>query len=250
MLQKKWGASLVTAFSSQWSRAVNDKWTLSSRAVVRDAKLDLSLLVGRTFGTKRVTTANSAIGENGLTVDVNFSKFSQSESGLSQSYSGSIDQTGPIRLDAKFEKPSRIAENQLRFSYSASAASGCFRRRGVLGRANGTFFAAPKLGQQFAVVTTGEASDIPVYLQSQEVTKTDQNGNAIVPSLRRGKANKISISPEELPFEYDITNTMYDLPLSLWRLLYQSLDPPAALGHRATARCLWQGFARRKRGHI
>ena len=78
----------------------------------------------------------------------------------------------------------------------------------MLGRANGTFFAAPKLGQQFAVVTTGEASDIPVYLQSQEVTKTDQNGNAIVPSLRRGKANKISISPEEIPFEYDITNTM------------------------------------------
>lgn len=208
MLQKKWGASLVTAFSSQWSRAVNDKWTLSSRAVVRDAKLDLSLLVSRTFGTKRVTTANSAIGENGLTVDVNFSKFSQSESGLSQSYSGSIDQTGPVRLDAKFEKPSRIAENQLRFSYSASAASGYFSRRGVLGRANGTFFAAPKLGQQYAVVTTGEAADIPIYLQSQVVTKTDQNGTAIVPSLRRGKANKISISPEEIPFEYDITNTM------------------------------------------
>ena len=40
------------------------------------------------------------------------------------------------------------------------------------------------------------------------VTKTDQNGNAIVPSLRRGKVNKISISPEEIPFEYDITNTM------------------------------------------
>ena len=155
-----------------------------------------------------MTTANSAIGENGLTVDVNFSKFSQSESGLSQSYSGSIDQTGPIRLDAKFEKPSRIAENQLRFSYSASAASGWFSSRGVLGRANGTFFAAPKLGQQYAVVTTGEAADIPIYLQSQVVTKTDQNGTAIVPSLRRGKANKISISPEEIPFEYDITNTM------------------------------------------
>lgn len=165
-------------------------------------------MVSRTFGTKRVTTANSAIGENGLTLDVNFSKFSQSESGLSQTYSGSIDQTGPVRLDAKFEKPSRTVNHQLRFSYSTSATSGYYTRRGVLGRANGTFFAAPKLGQQYAVVTTGEASDIPVYLQSQEVTKTDRNGNAIVPSLRRGQANKISISPEEIPFEYDITNTM------------------------------------------
>jgi outer membrane usher protein len=208
MVQKKWDASVATSFSSQWSRALNEKWSLSARAAARSAKLDLSLLVSRTFGTKQVTTTNSAIGENGLTLDVNFSKFSQNESGLSQTYSGSIDQTGPVRFDAKFEKPSRIADHQLRFSYSASATSGYYTRRGVLGRANGTFFAAPKLGQQFAVVTTGEASDIPVYLQSQEVTKTDQNGNAIVPSLRRGKANKISISPEEIPFEYDITNTM------------------------------------------
>ena len=208
MVQKKWDASVATSFSSQWSRALNEKWSLSARAAARSAKLDLSLLVSRTFGTKQVTTANSAVGENGLTLDVNFSKFSQNESGLSQTYSGSIDQTGPVRFDAKFEKPSRIADHQLRFSYSASATSGYYTRRGVLGRANGTFFAAPKLGQQLAVVTTGEASDIPVYLQSQEVTKTDQNGNAIVPSLRRGKANKISISPEEIPFEYDITNTM------------------------------------------
>jgi outer membrane usher protein FimD/PapC len=208
MVQKKWDASVATSFSGQWSRALNEKWSLSARAAARSAKLDLSLLVSRTFGTKQVTTTNSAIGENGLTLDVNFSKFSQNESGLSQTYSGSIDQTGPVRFDAKFEKPSRIADHQLRFSYSASATSGYYTRRGVLGRANGTFFAAPKLGQQFAVVTTGEASDIPVYLQSQEVTKTDQNGNAIVPSLRRGKANKISISPEEIPFEYDITNTM------------------------------------------
>ena len=208
MVQKKWDASVATSFSSQWSRALNEKWSLSARAAARSAKLDLSLLVSRTFGTKQVTTTNSAIGENGLTLDVNFSKFSQNESGLSQTYSGSIDQTGPVRFDAKFEKPSRIADHQLRFSYSASATSGYYTRRGVLGRANGTFFAAPKLGQQFAVVTTGEASDIPVYLQSQEVTKTDQNGNAIVPNLRRGKANKIGISPEEIPFEYDITNTM------------------------------------------
>ena len=208
MVQKKWDTGLVTSFSTQWTRTLNEKWTLSARAAARSAKLDLSLLVSRTFGTKRVTTANSAIGENGLTLDVNFSKFSQSESGLSQTYSGSIDQTGPVRLDAKFEKPSRTANHQLRFSYSTSATSGYYARRGVLGRANGTFFAAPKLGQQYAVVTTGEASDIPVYLQSQEVTKTDRNGNAIVPNLRRGKANKISISPEEIPFEYDITNTM------------------------------------------
>ena len=162
MVQKKWDTSLVTAFSTQWTRTLNEKWTLSARAAARSAKLDLSLLVSRTFGTKRVTTANSAIGENGLTLDVNFSKFSQSESGLSQTYSGSIDQTGPVRLDAKFEKPSRTVNHQLRFSYSTSATSGYYTRRGVLGRANGTFFAAPKLGQQYAVVTTGEASDIPV----------------------------------------------------------------------------------------
>ena len=208
MVQKKWNAGHTTTFSTQWSRALNEKWSLSARAALRSAKLDLSLLVTRTFGTKRVTTANSGIGENGLTLDVNFSKFSQSESGLSQTYSGSIDQTGPVRLDAKFEKPSRIANHQLRFSYTTSATTGYYTRRGVLGRANGTFFATPNLGHQYAVVTTGEASDIPVYLQSQEVTKTDRNGNAIVPSLRRGKANRISVSPEEILFEYDITNTM------------------------------------------
>lgn len=56
----------------------------------------------------------------------------------------------------------------------------------------------------FAVVEVGDVADLPVYVDNQLVTRTNESGHALVPNLRPYEDNKISVHPEDLPLDTSI----------------------------------------------
>jgi outer membrane usher protein len=56
----------------------------------------------------------------------------------------------------------------------------------------------------FAMVDVAGLADVPVYVENQLTTHTDSSGRALLYNLRPYEANRISITPEELPLDTSI----------------------------------------------
>jgi outer membrane usher protein len=56
----------------------------------------------------------------------------------------------------------------------------------------------------FAMVDVAGLADVPVYVENQLTTHTDADGRALLYNLRPYEANRISITPEELPLDTSI----------------------------------------------
>jgi outer membrane usher protein len=59
----------------------------------------------------------------------------------------------------------------------------------------------------FAMVDVAGIADVPVYVENQLTTHTDSSGKALLFNLRPYEANKISITPEDLPLDTTIDST-------------------------------------------
>jgi outer membrane usher protein len=59
----------------------------------------------------------------------------------------------------------------------------------------------------FAMVDVAGLPDVPVYVENQLTTHTDESGKALLYNLRPYEANRISIAPEELPLDTTIAST-------------------------------------------
>jgi outer membrane usher protein len=56
----------------------------------------------------------------------------------------------------------------------------------------------------FAMVDVAGLADVPVYVENQLTTHTDASGRALLYNLRPYEANRISITPEDLPLDTSI----------------------------------------------
>jgi outer membrane usher protein len=56
----------------------------------------------------------------------------------------------------------------------------------------------------FAMVDVAGLADVPVYVENQLTTHTDASGRALLYNLRPYEANRISITPEDLPLDTNI----------------------------------------------
>jgi len=56
----------------------------------------------------------------------------------------------------------------------------------------------------FAMVDVAGLADVPVYVENQLTTHTDSSGRALLYNLRPYEANRISITPEDLPLDTSI----------------------------------------------
>jgi outer membrane usher protein len=64
--------------------------------------------------------------------------------------------------------------------------------------------AARQVNDSFAVVDVAGLADVPVYIDNQKITETDQSGRALLHDLRPYEINRISIDPLELPLDTQI----------------------------------------------
>lgn len=67
----------------------------------------------------------------------------------------------------------------------------------------GTFLSRP-VYDSFALVRVPGVKDVRVYLNAQEVGKTDENGNLLVPSLISYYGSQVKIATEDVPLSYTL----------------------------------------------
>jgi outer membrane usher protein len=75
---------------------------------------------------------------------------------------------------------------------------------GALTWLDGELRTARTINGSFAVVDVAGIADVPVYLDNQLVTHTDQNGRALLYNLRQYEDNRIGVDPVELPLDTSI----------------------------------------------
>jgi outer membrane usher protein len=63
---------------------------------------------------------------------------------------------------------------------------------------------ARQVNDSFAVVDVAGLPGVPVYIDNQRITETDQSGRALLHDLRPYEINRISIDPLELPLDTEI----------------------------------------------
>lgn len=76
---------------------------------------------------------------------------------------------------------------------------------GALVFMNRQLFAARRINDAFAVVSTDGVSDVPVLLENRPIGATNARGNLLVTPLNAYQRNKLSIDPMELPENVDIS---------------------------------------------
>lgn len=103
------------------------------------------------------------------------------------------------------------------YNLEASRLSGTTSyRAGVSGGVailDGHAYLARRLDDSFAVVQVGDYDDVDVYLDNQPVSRT-RGGYALVTRLRPYQSNTITIRPESLPLDAEITTLRLNLSLS------------------------------------
>ena len=72
---------------------------------------------------------------------------------------------------------------------------------------DGQLNATRAINGSFAMVDVAGIADVPVYVENQLTTHTDSSGKALLYNLRPYEANKISITPEDLPLDTAINST-------------------------------------------
>ena len=72
---------------------------------------------------------------------------------------------------------------------------------------DGQLNATRAINGSFAMVDVAGVPDVPVYVENQLTTHTDSSGRALLYNLRPYEANRISITPEDLPLDTAINAT-------------------------------------------
>ena len=138
---------------------------------------------------------------------------------------------------------------------------------GSIGFLEGLLFATRKIGlDSFAVVKVGDVENVPVYRSNQIVALTNSDGMALVPNILPYQKNKITIKPDELPFNVEIKGTeeiinayarsgvLLDFPihhsLNALLVLHQANGNPVPMGASVTVNGKLLKFPVAKRGEV
>jgi outer membrane usher protein len=82
---------------------------------------------------------------------------------------------------------------------------------GSLAYAGGKVFAARGLGDAFGVATVSDYPNVRVYQENQLVGRTDSAGRIALPELRAYEENRISIDPNDVPLEAQVSRDVQAL---------------------------------------
>ena len=110
------------------------------------------------------------------------------------------------RFFAGMDMRSNWGEHGLDWVSAPNGASWRARTAGSLGMLAGHRFYGPPIYGGFALVSTGDAPDIPIYRWNLPVAVSDSQGMALVTTLNPYQKNLLAIKPEEVPLQYRVAS--------------------------------------------
>ena len=101
---------------------------------------------------------------------------------------------------------SGVGQHGVDVASSAAGQTWRVRTAGSAGGLGGHYFVGPPITGGFALVSTGDAPQIPVYRWNLPVAVSDARGVALVTALSPYQKNLLAIKPEEVPLQYRVAS--------------------------------------------
>jgi outer membrane usher protein len=106
--------------------------------------------------------------------------------------------------DADWRQQFRSADLEVEAARNAGVDGRSAYLSGAMTYIDGQIDTTRQVNGSFAMVDLAGLADVPVYVENQLTTHTDENGRALLYNLRPYEANRISIVPEDLPLNTSI----------------------------------------------
>jgi len=156
------------------------------------------------LGGRRAATL-TAVGGSGAGAPTNEAVASLTESppvGPGSGYRLSLSTAG--NYDADWRQQFRSADLELEAARNGVQDGRSANLSGAMTFIDGQLNTTRSVNGSFAMVDVAGLADVPVYVENQLTTYTDDSGRALLYNLRPYEANHISIVPEDLPLDTTI----------------------------------------------
>jgi outer membrane usher protein len=204
--QKNYGSPSLRMINLAYSRSVS-KQIYASAMVVKTfgevPTLSVGLGVTIILDARHFASATTRLSKGANTLYADVQQSTPHDHGLgyrlaAQSGSGVTRQEASLNMNQSFGGIQADIVNQ----YGTVST-----RIGLQGGINylaGDVYFSRGFDDAFAVVRTEGLKGIPIYLENQEVARTDRHGNAIVSNLQSYQRNHIRIDPLSLPIDASV----------------------------------------------
>jgi outer membrane usher protein len=156
------------------------------------------------LGGRRAATL-SAVGGSGSGAPANEAIASLTESppvGPGSGYRFSLSTAG--NYDADWRQQFRSADLEVEAARNNGQTGQNATLSGAMTFLDGQLNTTRQVNGSFAMVDVAGLANVPVYVENQLTTYTDDSGRALLYNLRAYEANRISIVPEDLPLDTTI----------------------------------------------
>jgi len=209
-----WSGNNQTVSSIGWSKSFQ-VFVLSLNALHSDDGLteNTTLMLAISVPLQSLGFASSSIQKNGNDLSMRADYASPPVTNTGVAYRAGMMSDLPIGGDKQpayygaMDGRSSVGEHGVYIEDRPQEEAWRAYTAGSFGVLAGRTFVAPPITSGFALVTTGDAPDIPVYRWNLPVAVSDSHGQAIVTTLSPYQDNLLAVRSEEIPFEYRITSS-------------------------------------------
>ncbi|CAK0745292.1 P pilus assembly porin PapC [Gammaproteobacteria bacterium] len=205
-----WGGATRLISSLGWSKSF-EQFSVSINGVRNNNSTAILLILNVPLGP-RGFLSNSVQQQDGeLALRTDYSNLPVADlgtgyrMGIAENYpkQGRQQQSAYANIDAR----SPYGEYGLDVDIRPDQTSWRMSTAGSVGILSNHPFLGPPINSGFALVSTGDVSGVSIYRWNLPVAVTDSRGLALVTDLSPYQDNLLALRPDEIPFEYRITNT-------------------------------------------
>lgn len=201
----------TTRYTASYSRNVLDAGSLfvtASRQVSGGTDED-SIFVGLHyyFGRDFSGSLSYESGGSDNIVKASVQKRLPTGTGWGMRAEAAAELDGRVDIDTEVKYQNRYAIYTAGYRNSADRESLTAQVAGGIGYIDGSVFISRPITDGFAKVKVGGVDDVRVQLFGNEMGRTNDRGEMIIPNLQSYLDNKVSIEPRDIPIDYSITET-------------------------------------------
>jgi outer membrane usher protein len=206
--QARWNSDTFNVVSSSLAIPLTKDIRLSAYATKQFGQehsytvgLNISVPFGKT-GMVAMGSTQDRQGEIGNNI-----RLSQAiGKGIDYQVSGSDSADRPVSIT--INAATSVNSSSLTLAQSGSGRAYRLRTNGSVGLLGGLPFASKQIGLgSFAVIKVANEPNIDIYQSNIKVARTNSNGLAMLPNMVAYQQNKISVNPEDIPFDMQVNET-------------------------------------------
>jgi outer membrane usher protein len=171
---------------------------------VKDDRSDLSIgiNVSTSFGGRRNASAN--VSQNRSNSQLRMEMQSSLPNGPGIGYRVGKTVGALERFDGRFTSQTEYGRYDIEADRLGNSTSIRTSASGAVAWLADRPYFAREIHDGFAVARVGSVQDVRVYVENQEVGRSDKDGRILLPRLRPYEINRIRIEPVDLPFAAEV----------------------------------------------